>query len=341
MTSRRSRPGSARGHGRLWRCGVVAAAALALLPAACAADPAEKPMRSSAWRSEAPPPTGATGDGSGASGAPADDPSGNLRLLAEHGPPPLDAWGWTEAETTTVARAVEELTARCMAEQGFAYERPEPDPPASEPVTHWGGFLGLVSAERARATGYQVLDAQARVAERARLEQEATRTRDPGYVAALTGEAPEGGTGGGTDGGTGSGTDAGGCSGWAFAQVTPPDPGVDPQIQGRLYGQALDRAAQDPAVVRALDAWVTCMERHGYALDAVPLPASTDPVTPEVVAQAVADVACKDETDLVGTYVTALYDAERDLAAEHRDELDAFAAWGRERVRLATQALAG
>lgn len=338
MTARHhSRPASLRGRGRLWRSGVVAATALALLTSACAPDPADRPVRSSAAKPGTPARTGAgaTGGGSGASGAHDGDPSGNSRLLAEHGPPPLDAWGWTPADAATVASAVEELTARCMAAQGFTYDRPAGGAPSSEPVTHWGGFLGLVSAERARATGYQVLDVQARLAERARLEQEATRAPDPGYVTALTGEAPGGTAGGTTDAG------GGGCSGWAFAQVTPEDPAVDPRIQEELYGQALDRAAREPAVVQALGAWTGCMERRGYAIDAVPLPASTDPVTPELVAQAVADVSCKDETGLVGTYVTALYDAERDLAAEHRAELDAFAAWGRERVRLATQALAG
>ncbi|WP_258725387.1 hypothetical protein [Cellulomonas sp. NS3] len=285
-----------------------------------------------------------------AASGPDADPSGNLRLLAEHGPPPLDAWGWSSAEAGTVARAVEELTARCMAEHGFTVERDAgggddaagdggtggdgdaggADGVLGEPVTHWGGFLGLVGLDRARATGYQVLDVDARLAERARLEREAARTPDPAYVAALTGEgAPD--------------ADApdGGCSGWAFGRVTPADPAVDRRIQERLYGEALQRAEGNPAVVRALDGWVACMARRGYDLDAVPVPASTDPVTPELVEQAVADVGCKDETDLVDTYVTVLYRAERALAAEHRAVLDAFAAWGRERVRLAAEALAG
>ncbi|MBB2923543.1 hypothetical protein [Cellulomonas cellasea] len=320
-------PGSTR------RRAVAAAALAALLvagAAGCTPGPGDtgSPGRGTGGRATGAPPTPAPDRPPGA------DPSGNLRLLAEHGPPPLDAWGWTAPEADTVARAVEELTARCMAERGFAYERSGgagaaggADGALGEPVTHWGGFLGLVSHERARTTGYQVLDVEARLAERARLEQEATRTPDPAYVAALTGEgAPGGGSG---------------CSGWAFDQVTPADPAVDRRIQERLYGAALRRAEEHPAVVRALDGWVACMARHGYAIETVPVPADTDPVTAELVDQAVADVGCKDETGLVDTYVTALYDAERALAAEHRAELEAFAAWGRERVRLATEALAG
>lgn len=317
------------------------AVALALGLAACSAGPVERPARTSASAGTASSPAGST-TGTPAGAGVTDDPSGNLRLLAEHGPPPLDAWSWSAAESRTVEQAVEELTARCMAEQGFTLDRAAPDDdPGGEPVTHWGGFLGLVSAERARTTGYQVLDVDARLAERARLEREAHRTPDPAYVRALTGEDGASGAtgGGGAVGGGGSGD--GGCSGRAFAHVTPPDPDVDPRIQERLYGEALDRAAHDPGVVDALDGWVGCMERSGYRIETVPVPSSTDPVTPAVVAQAVADVRCKDETGLVPAYITALYGAERALADEHRAELDAFAAWGRERVRLATEALAG
>lgn len=351
---------AAGGHATVRRAGVlVLAATLAGLVGGCGADPADLPARSpgagsgAGSGSAASPEGGATGgadaaDGAGATGATGvtadEDPSGNLRLLARHGPPPLDAWSWTPAEADTVARAVEELTTRCMAGRGFAYEpagspggaAPAGDPAApdvtvGEPVTHWGGFLGLVSLERARTTGYQVLGADARLAARARLEREAARAPDPAYVAALTGEgAPDA-----------AGTTGGGCSGWAFDRVTPADPRVDRRIQERLYGEALRRAEQDPAVVRALAGWTGCMAGSGYPLDAVPVPASTDPVTPALVEQAVADVRCKDETGLVETYVTALYGAERALGEEHRAELDAFAAWGRERVRLAGEALAG
>ncbi|MGW6128785.1 hypothetical protein ACWFNE_02035 [Cellulomonas sp. NPDC055163] len=334
----------------------VLVAVLVAGSAGCAAD------RGDAHAGAAPPSLGGTpaaGATERAAGEPtvvdADaDPSGNLRLLAEHGPPPLDAWGWSATEAATVARAVAELTARCMAERGFAVER-EADPGGDaggpggvpgadgrtgtdgvvgEPVTHWGGFLGLVSLDRARTTGYQVLDVEARLDERARLEREAARTPDPAYLAALTGEGAAGAAGA-------AGAQDGGCSGRAFDQVTPADPAVDRRIQERLYGEALRSAGRDPAVVRALDGWFACMARRGYELDAVPVPASTDPVTPELVEQAVADVGCKDRTDLVDTYVTALYDAERALAAAHRAELESFAAWGRERARLAAQALAG
>lgn len=372
---------------------VLAAVLVAGSSAGCASDRGEPPPGSSAALARTPAPgapapgapgRGATGQAAVDAGA---DPSGNLRLLEEHGPPPLDAWGWSAAEAGTVARAVEELTERCMAERGFSVERDADagggaggtgevggsgrvggragaggtggasgaagrsgadgasgtddasgaDGVLGEPVTHWAGFLGLVSLDRARTTGYQVLDVDARLAERARLEREAARTPDPAYVAALTGEgAPD------APGAQGrSPARGGGCSGWAFDQVTPVDPTVDRHVQERLYGEALGRAERDPAVVRALDGWVACMARRGYDLDAVPVPASTDPVTPGLVEQAVADVGCKDETGLVDAYVTALYDAERALAAEHRAELDAFAAWGRERVRLAAEALAG
>lgn len=323
---------------------LLASALVAIAVSSCAgepADPATVATASGDVRWTAPPEPGDVSTGPDGVEAPAD-------AAGRYGPSPLSAYTVVGEDVTTLMSAVDVLVEECMAERGFTYE---PDYQLStgseEGETAWSGFLGLVDADRAASTGYGVSSATAAaaaeleealdeaLAERSSLTPERiaylTALYGPADVAIRQGQNPEQ-----TD------ADENSCMTVSTEALTPDVAPPDASIQGTLGEEARAVAQADPAVTTALSGWTTCMADQGYVLDAIPVPnLPADEVTPATIDQAVADVACKESTGLIDAYITTLYSAEEDLIQQNLPDLDAFAAFTSERLRLASEVLAG
>jgi hypothetical protein len=234
----------------------------------------------------------------------------NERLLAEYGPAPLDAMYDTPEEDDIYSRAKEILVVQCLTDLGFP-EIPEVEgeyPDEVVPRAAWDDSLGLVDLKVAQTFGYQgARDSEWWAAHRAYIDlMDAHRElyADPARDLAEYG-LPDG------------------CERQAAASLSPVDTSaLDRDLIASLPDLAVQQTQADPAVVESMTRWTSCMAEAGYALTAIPIPqAHPDPATPEQIAQAVADVECKQSTGLVDTYITALYANQRAFMDQHTDQV--------------------
>jgi hypothetical protein len=233
----------------------------------------------------------------------------NERLLAEYGPAPLDEMFETSEESDIYLSAREILVTQCMAEQGFA-ALPElavefPDYPV--PSAAWDDGLGLVDLEIAQTFGYQgEMDAQWWAAYHA--YNDAVDARSAQYSDPVRDEAEYG---------------AGGCERQALDTLNPVDTSaLDRDLIFSLDDLAVQQTQADPSVVESVTRWTGCMAEAGYTLTAIPISeASPEPATPEQIAQAVADVGCKQSVGLIDIYIPVLYASQRALMNQYDDQV--------------------
>jgi hypothetical protein len=119
----------------------------------------------------------------------------------------------------------------------------------------------------------------------------------------------------------------GGCMGEARRALVRDGAVGEAEPVRRIDTASVLRAMEDPRVRSAFDQWSACMEKRGHAYDdpwqAINDKAFRGPgVTPREIATAVADVACKRETNLVGVWyaVDAAY-LSRQLALPMADSI--------------------
>jgi hypothetical protein len=185
------------------------------------------------------------------------------------------------------------LMERCMAGFGFTV-----DPrPAVASADLRAGKYGLVDLNEALQHGYNnplTIDDGADDTVTAEPETEA-------YYAVAYGEGP-------FDTYNGLQIPEAGCHGAAERTLDEgAEPVADPMFGQALVNRASNLAEQDSRVVAAFDAWSECMARSGYDYDD-PWEANDDPAFdgPEAnqheISVATADVACKEEVDLVDTW---------------------------------------
>ncbi|WP_217615283.1 hypothetical protein [Cellulomonas sp. GbtcB1] len=241
-------------------------------------------------------------------------------LLERYGPAPLDAYEWSPEDKRIVRDAYNEVLTRCLQDRGITYEAQPPDVWSN--AYHWYDFLGLVDIERAQAVGYQSPDVD---------ELDALRraAAEPAIADASSDELTQ------------ALSAPGGCTDTALDAIAADDPTADLEVNARLYLEATTSARADPAVERALQGWRTCMLEYGYDLETPTLPELITAPTPESRRQAISDVNCKADAQLVSIYITALYRQESRLVAEHASELEAYREVNAQRLELASQQLAG
>lgn len=256
--------------------------------------------------------------------------AGAATVAARYGPSPLQAYNLTPDENATIVNATNALVGACMVEQGYTYT-PDDSTTTAGASTDWDRYLGLVDAAQAADYGYWLPGSPAGGA-REKEEAEALAreqnlsAQDEAYRAALLGpDFPE------------VSPDA--CYPRSSSALIPSGPTPNLSIQADLFDTATARAQADAAVVAARAAWQSCMADHGYDLSEIPLPSADADRSAAVVAQAVADVGCKDSSGLTDTYITTLYAAESAAIEEHLSDVQAYRAYVDERLRMAAQAL--
>lgn len=136
--------------------------------------------------------------------------------------------------------------------------------------------------------------------------------------------------------GTGPVTPADGCTGRAVLGLGPlPDPTA---LVGELGHQAAEQVPDDQRVRQALDAWSACMDAAGHPFSTPAEARDHDWLTEPAglqVATATADVGCKAQADLPGTWQRVEAEAQAPLVAAHQAELDQVRARSRAQVARA------
>ena len=237
---------------------------------------------------------------------------------------PVEPYLYTPAQLAALLRASVVLERSCLARFGFTL-------PAPSPVRAYAGGLvprryGQTDLDAARQSGYHTLSQSDTNGSPIVLGSLPTAEQ-----LALAGPPP------GSDPKVNDiAVPTGGCVGQAEARIggTAVDFGRSPAAE-TIKTESYDNSQTAPSVVSALQAWSRCMAADGYHY-ADPLKAAGDPrwntPTPTAleIRTALADVACKRSTNLVGiwyaaeaTYMNQQISAESDELAQEKSRRDA------------------
>ncbi|MEI5097770.1 hypothetical protein RB200_02780 [Streptomyces sp. PmtG] len=213
---------------------------------------------------------------------------------------PVESYMPTKNQISVVTTSRDELIDQCMSAAGFDAWKPAPDLPelGGKTLTDWR--YGLHDGELAADRGYHPAkgeqEAYDKVMEAGAVdESDADEAVLKGCVQKVDGQVPD---------------------------------AVSPDIVQQVSGESFEKSKEAPEVVDVFAKWSSCMKAKGYdykqPLDASDNPAFADPrqVTPEEIATAKADVACRDEYDVERTWFDAESKIQRAAIAEHLQEFN-------------------
>ncbi|MCX5209128.1 hypothetical protein OG689_07485 [Kitasatospora sp. NBC_00240] len=236
------------------------------------------------------------------------------------------------AQRRTISTAVGSLTHDCMARFGFSYSPPssEGSPSSIYDDTNMARRYGITDRELAAKFGYGLGDDSYTPPAGPRMT-DAEIAVFSGHVALKPGAAPAAPTYNGIP------VPKEGCRRESLDKVGGM---LDTTLPGRLDSQSLDASQADPAVQEALHQWSLCMAGRGYTVD---VPYNADKLAPGGSAQgpssaqltvALADIDCKEKTDLVGVWFRAETQVQNQLIEQNQLALNEV----RERVSAAVKA---
>lgn len=251
---------------------------------------------------------------------------------------PLRAFAGSDNDMATVTRAEGLLTQQCMRQLGFATWQPAP-PAKLDQAWTTGLKIGIVDQQQATTYGYHAPVDPAAIA--ARRNSTSANPQQRAELAALSGgDAGNGSTAKPPAGGQ---IPQGGCEGEARRAMTAAAPKYDVDLYGRIAEQANQATESDQRIADALGAWSACMKRAGQSYR-TPWDASeqswADTPTQSEIALATADVACKTETKLPGTWFAVLSGYQQQLIERNRPGLQAMRAARDAELRKANEVLA-
>ncbi|MFE4258779.1 hypothetical protein [Streptomyces sp. NPDC056883] len=121
-----------------------------------------------------------------------------------------------------------------------------------------------------------------------------------------------------------------GCGGWADQEIDAPTTDELTRIS-ELNGTSFTESMKTPAVIAAFKDWSACMTGKGHPGFKDPFEAARSvtrpegaPAGPQEIALALAEIDCKAETGLVGTWFAAESTIQTTIVDEQRQVLDAF-----------------
>lgn len=242
---------------------------------------------------------------------------------------PLDRLFWSDQDYTTVHRALDTLTRRCMEGAGLAMPAGAFTPLTRQPRNVHR--YGTIRRDEAESHGYHPAP-QAPAAPAA-----SATPPTPEQITALAG------TGNGRPGP--HGTPSEGCNGWSARQLTgSADYPSDPELLRRLDSESFGLAVKDPRTVEVITAWAHCMRAAGVTPAATPAekpPAlGTGPSPgPEEIHAATRDVSCKERTRLVEVWSAVESGHQRTLLGRHAAEIREIETRRRSTLARATEVL--
>lgn len=226
---------------------------------------------------------------------------------------PLQRYRPTEAQAKSISLAEAELVGRCMKEFGVTW-KPQAELPEVGPRNMLDWRYGIHDAALSASRGYQT-DAAEQARYEAALRADESRPAPTADAKVLLGgtDAP-GGTPAGASaevrGGTKNGRriPPGGCFGQARATLGSATHGITPLVD-RLTFDSYPASLEASEVKAVFARWSSCMARRGYHY-AAPMDADQDPrfrpsragVSPQEIATALADLACREEHRVTRTW---------------------------------------
>lgn len=212
---------------------------------------------------------------------------------------PLDAYRLSFSDYTTVQRGAYILTRECVERFGIEYTLTEDallgqlPPVGSLNERRYGLFDGSSAAVR----GYNAPDAS--------MPDDSGHAWNPSAIEELV--VRGGYTGAPPIDAAGNPLPPDGCLGEANRLLDEGVPARPPSLDlgGDLSSEAYQRSEADSRVRAAVDQWSDCMADRGYRYRSIWEPNDRDwpePPGPEEIAVAVADVACKEQVNLVGIW---------------------------------------
>jgi hypothetical protein len=217
---------------------------------------------------------------------------------------PIEAYRPTAAQQNVVDDAVEQVTGECMTQYGLTYTPTTSNLPDVHETAREYGIGDLATA---RKYGYH----SATQTFTDKSKDDSAPPQAAGQLLVLTGSSTGADTTSGPNKATyhGKAIPDGGCSGLAQRAVTGADD-IDPNsVPDSILVEMWKQSQSDTRVIAVIAAWSTCMKSAGFAyaspLDAPDDPAFTGPTpTAHEITTAVADMRCKQSTNLIGVWFT-------------------------------------
>ncbi|MFC1431422.1 hypothetical protein ACEZDB_12290 [Streptacidiphilus sp. N1-3] len=232
----------------------------------------------------------------------------------------MEAYEENYPQLQAIEKAVNKLTATCMAGYGFTSLPPAASghPPASIDDSNMPRRYGLSDAAQAARFGYHLANDNGPIPLQYPLSDAESAVAN-GFIRHGSTQLPVPSTY------KGKAIPPGGCGGEAARKV-----GVtfDTTVAGRLDQESLDRSEADPRVQAVIHRWSACMKGHGYSVDS-PLDAGNLVTSGDLPAAntaeitlAKSDVACKTATGLVSTWFTVESGIQRQEIEQNQLALD-------------------
>ncbi|MFF2075003.1 hypothetical protein ACFVXG_09605 [Kitasatospora sp. NPDC058162] len=245
---------------------------------------------------------------------------------------PLDGYSVGAEESALIFRAMGQATRTCMTAKGFDYDPgPVSTPPPPTPIDT--SLLGLLSVSAAQQTGYH---RPPRPGGNGTSGTGNPSGQGPEYQKALMGDH-------GTKAGAADPKADRGCMGEFERRLQAEGvKNTASDLVGTLRAKAYDHAAVDSRVRAALADWQSCMTKLGYNY-ANPVQASSA-AWPEQVSQeerdtAVADMNCKEQVKLLGTWNAVLTAYQQVYISRNEQALQADREISQQRIAAAKKLL--
>ncbi|MGE5830610.1 MAG: hypothetical protein ACM30G_19920 [Micromonosporaceae bacterium] len=208
---------------------------------------------------------------------------------------PLDAYRPTAIQQITLTRARNALIKACMKRFGFDY--PVVTPNAASLSSGNARRYLLADPVSAAQRGYHPPQALIDASKAA----QSGPTLSPAALSVVSGK--------GQSSYNGQAVPEGGCNGEASRRLVKGLPATPPNLSivDELSGDSYNRSLQHTRLRAGFASWSECMKKSGYSYR-TPHDANNDRVfateipSPQEIATAVADVSCKEETNLVGIW---------------------------------------
>jgi len=239
---------------------------------------------------------------------------------------PSEAYKPSAAEQNVVGNAEKKLMTECMRRFGFTWSSPTSQTP---PTRHADRLYGVADIDTAQKYGYHLPPVNGRANNPGGHDgSRASTTSSPSELLVLSGSANGLSTSGPAGTYQNKPIPVGGCAGEARRVVTGADEIDRTHLAESITVGMWQKSKSDQRVTAVVKAWSTCMAEAGYTY-ASPLDAGNDhpewlradQPTPAEIQLSVADVRCKQRTNLIGVWFSVESAYETALIQRHFEEL--------------------
>ncbi|MDX3537429.1 hypothetical protein PV721_24275 [Streptomyces sp. MB09-01] len=261
---------------------------------------------------------------------------------------PLDAYILRGERVTLLTRAQNTLVDQCMKRYGFRYTGQGGDRVLNDRAR----LYGITDADQAARYGYSNPDLASGGGERPApatqlgpnesLFLHGEKEVDPSKPVPMSQEEAEQ-TGQGAITVDGQKVPAGGCRRESYLKLyAPTKDAVDIMLPQNMATDSYLRAGEDSRVRKVTAEWSACMAEKGYKTDDPVSPQEdlgfqSAPGSPQAIAAAQHDVACKERTNLVGVWHTVQTAYQKRVIEKNAETLDLAKKQMEDRLRLAAQ----